>query len=285
MRKSRASPLRQVSVSKGKNIKWFKHYGSLGEKDFSQELIEKYGLQAYARYILLLETCTILHGDKIDGTYSVSVRVLCRKLLCKRQHLARILSELGQLMGFSCSVGPHVVTICIPILSELLKSDSNSWKQRRALDKEEEEEKDKEEEKELQRTAEVAVSSAPVLAIESQINKLDTELNRKIWDSYKTAYLERWQKEPIRNARVNKQISDIGKRLGQEAVEVVKFYVSHNKAFYVENTHSIGLCLQDAESLHTQWTRGQAITRNDVRQFEQADHYKQQIERIRRGQA
>jgi hypothetical protein len=110
------------------------------------------------------------------------------------------------------------------------------------------------------------------------------ELRRQIWSAYKTAYLERYKTEPVRNATINSQVIALAKRLGKEAPEVVKFYVTHNKGFYVGQCHPVGLCLKDAEALRTQWARGKAITTNDVREFERRDHIRDLIESADRGE-
>lgn len=84
-------------------------------------------------------------------------------------------------------------------------------------------------------------------------------LNIKIWENYCEAYKRRYGTEPVRNLTVNSQIAALGKRLGEEAIEVVQFYVMHNQQFYVRSCHPIGLCLKDAEALRTQWARGRAV--------------------------
>ena len=106
------------------------------------------------------------------------------------------------------------------------------------------------------------------------------ELNQKIWNSYSAAYFSRYKTEPIRNAKINSQISQIAKRLGVEAIEVVKFYLSHNDSFYLKNLHSLGLCLNNAESLRTQWARGKAITGRDVHNFEKSTSHQNLINDI-----
>lgn len=108
--------------------------------------------------------------------------------------------------------------------------------------------------------------------------------NVAVWEAYREAYFLRYKKDPVRNAAVNKQISELTKRIGADAVDVVKFYLSHNGAYYVQRCHPINLCLTDAEGLHTQWVRGKAITGNDVRQFEKTDGYRSQMERIKSGE-
>lgn len=110
------------------------------------------------------------------------------------------------------------------------------------------------------------------------------ELNRRIWLAYLEGYRQRYKTDPVRNATVNAQVVSLSRRLGEEAVEVVKFYLTHNKGFYVEKCHPIGLCLADAEALRTQWARGKTITRNDVRDFEQRDRTRSLLEQIDRGE-
>lgn len=109
-------------------------------------------------------------------------------------------------------------------------------------------------------------------------------LNLKIWESYKTAYFNRWSVEAVKNEKTNSQISQLGKRLGSEAIEVVKFYVTHNDSFYLKTQHPIGLCLRDAEGLRTQMLRGKPITSNDVRNFEKQQNYFELKKAIRDGE-
>jgi hypothetical protein len=96
-----------------------------------------------------------------------------------------------------------------------------------------------------------------------------TALNRAIWDSYQSAYFQRYKTKPVRNATVNGQIAQLGKRLGNEAPEVVSFYLKHNKSFFVEKCHPIGLLLHDAEAMRTQWARGRPVMRSEANQVDQ----------------
>ncbi len=111
----------------------------------------------------------------------------------------------------------------------------------------------------------------------------DKILNSKIWEAYSLAYLDRYQTEPVRNAKVNGQVSQLAKRLGQEAVEVVRFFVGHNKSFYVGKLHDLGLCLVDAESLRTQWATGRTMTQRQAQQTDDAASMGDQLRRIREG--
>lgn len=110
------------------------------------------------------------------------------------------------------------------------------------------------------------------------------KLCASIWLEYETEYEKRYKTKPVRNATTNAQVTAIAKRLGKEAVSVVNFFINHNKGFYIEKCHAIGLCLTDAEALRTQWARGMAITRNDVRDFEKREKTNALLEAIERGE-
>lgn len=101
------------------------------------------------------------------------------------------------------------------------------------------------------------------------VAKTDTRaINSEVWASYRDAYFNRYKIEPIRNAKTNTAISQLASRLGSEAIDVVRFYLSHNDSFYIKNMHDIGHCLANAESLRTQFLKGRAVTSQQVRNFE-----------------
>lgn len=111
----------------------------------------------------------------------------------------------------------------------------------------------------------------------------DKILNLKIWDAYREEYLTRYHVEPVRNASVNSKISQLAKRLGDDAPDIVRFFVNHPDSFYVKSMHAIGLCLRDAEALATQWAKGRAITQTDIRNYEKNQSYQQIIQDIEAG--
>lgn len=110
----------------------------------------------------------------------------------------------------------------------------------------------------------------------------EKEANKILWSAYFEAYKKRYNVEPVRNASVNAKISQLAKRLGADAIPVVEFFLQHNGAFYLQQTHAIGLCLKDAESLHTQWLKGKAVTGTMARDFEKRQEATNQIEYFRR---
>lgn len=119
-----------------------------------------------------------------------------------------------------------------------------------------------------------------------KLGLMESDQNKRIWESYYNAYRLRYGIDPIRNAAVNSQVSKLREKVGFDtAVALVKFYLTHNKSFYLQNTHTFGHCLSDAETLRTQFLRDQKITQADVKNFEQQDHHRAQQERLRKGLA
>lgn len=109
-------------------------------------------------------------------------------------------------------------------------------------------------------------------------------LNSEIWEAYREAYASRYNTEPIRNAKVNSMVSQLGRRLGGEAAAVVRFYLTHNKSFYVSKLHDFGLCLADAEALRTQWFHDKAITERDVKRFAEGQERSELYDAIQKGE-
>lgn len=109
------------------------------------------------------------------------------------------------------------------------------------------------------------------------------ELVRAIWDAYAHAYENRYKKTPVRNGMINGQIRQLASRIGQDAPSVVEFYLRHNDGFYLKKCHPMSLCLHDAESLHTQMTRGVAVTSTMVKQFEKKSEFAELMDNIERN--
>ena len=94
-----------------------------------------------------------------------------------------------------------------------------------------------------------------------------------VWQSYSTAYLEKYGTEPVRNAKVNSQLLNFVKRVGlEEASHIIKFYFTHTNPFYSRGGHSVGTLLFDAEKLRTEWKTGNiiSIAKDPIQQKEDA---------------
>jgi len=81
-----------------------------------------------------------------------------------------------------------------------------------------------------------------------------------VWLAYAEAYRQRYGVEPTRNAKVNGQLSQLVKRLGEDAAPVAAWFIGHGASRYVAAGHTVGLMLMDAEKLHTEWRTGRRVT-------------------------
>ena len=109
-------------------------------------------------------------------------------------------------------------------------------------------------------------------------------LCRSSWQAYVAAFQKRYGIEPLRNAKVNAQVKKFCQDVGADAPLVLEFYLSHNESFYLANQHAFGFALTNSSQLYTQFKRGRAVTRSDVKAFEKHDALRAQIERIERGE-
>lgn len=89
---------------------------------------------------------------------------------------------------------------------------------------------------------------------------------RQVWDAYAEAYAQRYGEPPVRNAKVNRNVLDLCRRLpASEAPAVAAFFVRNNSRFYVAKGHALGLLLADAEKLRTEWATGRSVTETEAR--------------------
>ncbi|OMR93345.1 hypothetical protein AQ733_10170 [Burkholderia pseudomallei] len=49
-----------------------------------------------------------------------------------------------------------------------------------------------------------------------------------------------------------------------EAPEIARFFVRHGNGYYVRRSHAVGLLLQDAESVRTQWATQRPMTATEA---------------------
>lgn len=115
---------------------------------------------------------------------------------------------------------------------------------------------------------------------DSHVTSRDTGPTRL---AYAAAYEKRHGAKPVWNATTNSQLARFVKRVGvEEAPAIAEFYVNHRAAFYVQKLHPVGLLLQDAEKLHTEWITGQQITATKANQEERTQENLQGWESLRR---
>lgn len=95
------------------------------------------------------------------------------------------------------------------------------------------------------------------------------EACRRIWAAYAAAFDHRYGTAPVRNAKINRQVVDLHKRLGEEAVPVAEYFVWINDSYLIRNCHDLGLLLARCEAYRTQWATNQQMNAITARQLEQ----------------
>jgi hypothetical protein len=92
------------------------------------------------------------------------------------------------------------------------------------------------------------------------------------WAAYRDAYRDRHGSPPPWNAKNAGQLAHFVRRIpAEEAPQVAEFFVLHNASRYVSAMHPVGMLLQDAEKLRTEWFTGRKMTPGLARQHEQHD--------------
>lgn len=100
--------------------------------------------------------------------------------------------------------------------------------------------------------------------------KAVSPLNGLIWESYSNAYFAKYGTDPVRNAKVNAQVKQLGQRLGEDAPRVAGWFLSHKNGWYAQKMHSLDVLLSDAEKLRTEWATGMQMTQAKARQVDKS---------------
>lgn len=104
----------------------------------------------------------------------------------------------------------------------------------------------------------------------------------QIWESYRQAYAQRYEVDPVRNAKVNGQLAQLLQRLGaDDAVAVAAWFVWHNDRWYVSKMHSVDCLLRDCEKLRTEWATGRTMTQHQARQTDRMQGIGSTVENLR----
>jgi len=90
-----------------------------------------------------------------------------------------------------------------------------------------------------------------------------------IWDAYSVAYKLRYGVHPVRNVKVNSQLSQVVDRVGlEEAPLLAEFYLQHEDRKYNNCGHSVGMLLIDCEKLWMEMKSGNLINVDQSRRRE-----------------
>ncbi len=155
----------------------------------------------------------------------------------------------------------------------------------RSQEQEQEQEHEKEHEQEQNICDGASPPSPPqkAVAVAKQKPAKDPAPTNGIWEAYAGAYENRYGVEPVRNGKVNGQLTHLLTRLGaDEAPLVAAWFVGHNDQWYVKNMHSVDYLLRDAEKLRTEWATGTAMTTTRARQADRTSSMLSIVDEIRR---
>lgn len=286
---------------------WFKHYNNANKSDLLVELMTEFGdHKGYAIYFMFIEYCHSIW----DGTEHYRFKIPKKEL----PKILRIGSKCGlqsidKLFTMLCQSNVKLFTNDLiwefefPKLLKIQDKDSKYDKNFRShksgfptLDKEEDKDKDKEEDN-INISSNTNISSNGIISNihnsgnnnilpvtlkghmdkKNNISKINTKAT---WDAYIDAYKIRYTVDPIRNTTVNSQMLNFVKRLGIELSPLVaRFYVMHDNYNYVKNCHKVGLLLQDAEKLATEYNSGQKMTNLRAYQIEKTQSTNDSIDR------
>ena len=103
---------------------------------------------------------------------------------------------------------------------------------------------------------------------ESEVLDPEKKLRLETWEFYKQAYLERYGIEPVRNAKVNRNILDFVKQVGANAPQMIYFFVFHNNSWYVQKGHDTGTLLANVQAIARDWSKGYQTTQTYAKQGE-----------------
>lgn len=93
------------------------------------------------------------------------------------------------------------------------------------------------------------------------------------FEAYAEGYRFKYGVDPVRNAKVNSQFTQLVKRLGAEdAAAVARWYPSHKLALYVRSGHAVDLLVRDAEKLRTECVTGRSVTEAGARQQDKTEN-------------
>lgn len=187
---------------------------------------------------LLLIKLILICGDTNNETISISEHTL-NKMLSRRERIDNVLNQLQSLQILTYEKNDLFIKLNKKKLNEIKVKES---------------------------------SASLKLADAQQENFEKNNSTSETWRAYEDAYLLRWNQNPVRNAQVNSQMKKFVERVGvQDAPDIAKFYLAHNKKFYIEKCHPVGLMLADAEALATQWKNNSPITDLSVKDIKKAE--------------
>jgi hypothetical protein len=90
------------------------------------------------------------------------------------------------------------------------------------------------------------------------------------WRAYLEAFRGKYGVDPIRNARVMGQVKQFIDRVGQaDAPDILRFYLQQHDRWTVQNGHTVGVALQQAEKLAAGYRGAKMMTEKEARRIDE----------------
>lgn len=261
---------------------WFKHYNNAHEGQSIFNLWASNQPEVIAFYWTLLELVSRWELEESRGELQLNLSTLRAKLGMNAQRSRKLLLKIQETFKIEVLwISDESFKVSIPNWLELQerRGGKRESKFHQSSTESPTEARSKKKEDKIQKKDTDIVTSASATRL-----PVEKSLGSKIWDSYSQAFQNRYQVIPVRNAKTNSQCSQLASRLGEDAHAVIAFYLTHNDQWYLKRQHDLGSLLQAAESIHSQWQRGQAVTSAQVRTFEKQSGNMDLLEKVRKGE-
>jgi len=87
-----------------------------------------------------------------------------------------------------------------------------------------------------------------------------------VWNAYSKAYEQRHGVAPVSGAQNYALCTKLREALGDDAIEVARFYCYTNNSYHAGRKHPLTALLADAGKFHTEWVTGRHSTQTEARQ-------------------
>lgn len=83
-----------------------------------------------------------------------------------------------------------------------------------------------------------------------------------VWKVFEEAYLAKYQVKPLINAKQMGLCANLVRLTGghEPAIELVKYYLAQNDAYYVRSHHKLEILISDYQKLHTSLATGNKVS-------------------------
>ena len=127
----------------------------------------------------------------------------------------------------------------------------------------------------------VVAYTQPEILPADKPKKSSNPANAQTWQAYRQAYLQRYGIEPLRNAQTNALIANLVKSVGgQEAPQLVAYYLTHNGYYFVRERHSLKALIASLQAIRTDWLTGQQMTQTQAKQTENTQSNFDTLQRV-----